>query len=213
MNSALNNPQYYRDPSSSFDDYLRIKVRSGFPAKVFPEWLDITLIPSTEKLKVSLPHDSYVCRVTEEVFSKLIDPRLFVECVNTLFEYKDLFHLAETSSGELILRSDNSDYPFAVYTEAVSRQSVDAWLFCNKTFFLRCVKRSTGESDFYIANRGAVALFAGSGIVTTCDEYDFINKLTAFLKPLEIEPFIARHEHDAKEALDKLLSVVESNFR
>lgn len=208
LNSVLNNPQYYR----ARDNHLLMRVRSGFPAKVFPEFLDIALTSGAEKIRVSLPFDCYVCRVTEEVFSKLIDPRLFVECVNTLFEYKDLFQLAETSSDELKLRSYSSAYPVVVYAEPVSRQFIDTELSCDSAFSIRCIKLPTGKSDFYIIDYGATALNKGSGIVTTCDKHDFIDKLTAFLKPFEIESFIAKHEYDAKEALDKLLSVIESNL-
>lgn len=213
LNSVLNNPRYYRDPSSSFDDYLRIRVRSGFPAKVFPEWLDVTLTPSAEKLEVSLLHDSYACEVTEKIFNRLIDPELFVECVNILFEYKDFFQLEEVWGGGLMLSSHREQYPHVIYNGKVSRQSVSAQLFCDNAFSLWCTKRPGREPDFGVTKHGAAELSAGSSIVTTCDESDFINKLKAFLKPLEIEPFAAKHEHDAKEALDKLLSVIDEHLK
>lgn len=99
-----------------------------------------------------------------------------------------------------------------VYEGQVSRQSVDARLFCDNDFSLWCVKRPGSEPHFGITNHDAEELSAGSSIVTTCDESDFIDKFKAFLKPLEIEPFIAKHKRDAKEVLDKFLDVIESNI-
>lgn len=211
LNRILNSPRYQLTASTFFNARSSIRIIPGTFAGVFPEAIDIRFTEGYEELLISLPRNSEVCVVTRKLFDRLIDSEIFIECVNTLFEYKDFFRLDGTLGEQLILCLGNAAYPCVAYVGEVSKQSLDAQLLCDSTFSLRCIKQPGWEPDFGITN-GAAELSAGSCTVTTCDESDFINKFKAFLKPLEIEPFIAKHEHDAKIALDKLLSGIESNL-
>lgn len=90
LSHILSNPRYLLT-TTTFIGPERIRIEPGVPARVFPTAIDIKFTEGNKKLLISLPYDSYTCKITEETFNRLIDPELFIECVNTLFEYKDFF--------------------------------------------------------------------------------------------------------------------------
>lgn len=90
LNRILNNPRYHLTTATFIAD-SRIRIIPGDFAGVFPEAININFTEGNKKLIISLTYDSYTCKITEETFNRLIDPELFIECVNTLFEYKDFF--------------------------------------------------------------------------------------------------------------------------
>ena len=185
---------------------------------VYFDHVEISVL-NPRNIEISINVGLYVDRyISWEMLSKLIDPNVLRECIDTIYKYRELFQVKEDPNHWYSIYISGSKFPCIVGDYAQEKGvAYDVRVKCSDDFSLRHTRFESSSHLSrleYKTECGSLWYIPDEGYSTSCtyDERDFINTLKNMVKSFDIRTILKKHKKDVKTALDKFLNVIESNL-